>query len=143
MPELPEVETIVRGLDRRVTGDAIGSVWIGTKRQPLKSPAGAMVATLEGKQIVRVHRAGKHIVFDLERAVGAGSANGKGTAESSGGPIPAGRFQKNPVGLVNLRPWVYVYKMSATRTPSSNDEISAPVGRTRGPDGTPSRESLE
>ena len=91
MPELPEVETIVRGLDRRVTGDAIGSVWIGTKRQPLKSPAGAMVATLEGKQIVRVHRAGKHIVFDLERAVGAGSANGKGTAESSGGPIPAGR----------------------------------------------------
>jgi formamidopyrimidine-DNA glycosylase len=66
MPELPEVETIARGLDTRVAGDTIESVWIGSKRQPLKSPAGVIAATLEGKRIVRVHRAGKHIVFDLE-----------------------------------------------------------------------------
>jgi len=67
MPELPEVETIVRGLDKRVTGDMIESVWIGTRTQPLKSPAAEIAATLEGKKIVRVHRAGKHIVFDLEK----------------------------------------------------------------------------
>ncbi|MFI5114307.1 MAG: DNA-formamidopyrimidine glycosylase family protein, partial [Terriglobales bacterium] len=69
MPELPEVETIARGLDKRVAGDAIESVWIGSKPQPLKSPAAEIVSTLEGRRVVRVHRAGKHIVFDLEGAV--------------------------------------------------------------------------
>ena len=68
MPELPEVETIVRGLDKRVAGDAIDSVWIGSRKQPLKSTAAEIVSTLEGARIVRVHRAGKHIVFDLDRA---------------------------------------------------------------------------
>ena len=67
MPELPEVETIARGLDKRVAEDMIESVWIGSRPQPLKSPAGVIARTLEGKRIARVHRAGKHIVFDLER----------------------------------------------------------------------------
>ena len=66
MPELPEVETIARGLDKRVAGDRVESVWIGSRPQPLKSPASVIASTLEGKQIVRIHRAGKHIVFDLE-----------------------------------------------------------------------------
>ena len=66
MPELPEVETIVRGLDKRVSGDTIDSVWIGSRKQPLKSPAAKIASTLQGKRIVRVHRAGKHIVFDLD-----------------------------------------------------------------------------
>ena len=67
MPELPEVETIVRGLDRRVSGDTIDSVWIGARKQPLKSSAAEIARTLEGKKILRVHRTGKHIVFDLEK----------------------------------------------------------------------------
>jgi formamidopyrimidine-DNA glycosylase len=66
VPELPEVETIAQGLNKRVAGDAIESVWIGSRKQPLKSPADVIAATLEGKRISRVHRAGKHIVFDLE-----------------------------------------------------------------------------
>ena len=66
VPELPEVETIARGLHTRVAGDSVESVWIGSRKQPLKSPAAVIAATLEGKRIVRVHRAGKHIVFDLE-----------------------------------------------------------------------------
>jgi formamidopyrimidine-DNA glycosylase len=66
VPELPEVETIARGLDTRVAGDSVDSVWIGSRNQPLKSPAAVIASTLEGKRIVRVHRAGKHIVFDLE-----------------------------------------------------------------------------
>ncbi len=66
VPELPEVETIARGLHTRVAGDIVESVWIGSRPQPLKSPAGVIARTLEGKRIVRVHRAGKHIVFDLE-----------------------------------------------------------------------------
>ena len=66
MPELPEVETIARGLEKRVAGDIVESVWIGSRKQPLKSRAGVIAATLEGRRIVRVHRVGKHIVFDLE-----------------------------------------------------------------------------
>lgn len=65
MPELPEVETIARGLHKRVTGDVIESVWIGSKPEPLKSPAAKIAALLQGSHIERVHRAGKHIVIDL------------------------------------------------------------------------------
>jgi len=67
MPELPEVETIARGLAKRVTGDVIESVWLGEKQEPLKSPAHEIAATLEHTRITAVHRMGKHIVFDLER----------------------------------------------------------------------------
>jgi formamidopyrimidine-DNA glycosylase len=70
MPELPEVETVVRGLNKRVHGDTIETVWIGSRKQPLKSSAAKIASTLESKKIVRVHRAGKHIVFDLEGAKG-------------------------------------------------------------------------
>jgi formamidopyrimidine-DNA glycosylase len=65
MPELPEVETIVRGLAARVTGDVIETVWLGSKPEPLKSPATEIVATLESSRIAGVRRVGKHIVFDL------------------------------------------------------------------------------
>ena len=65
MPELPEVETIARGLDKRVSGDRIESVWIGSKPEPLKSPARTIARTLEGSCIQHVRRVGKHIVFDL------------------------------------------------------------------------------
>ncbi|MGH9532057.1 MAG: DNA-formamidopyrimidine glycosylase family protein, partial [Terriglobales bacterium] len=62
MPELPEVETIVRGLARRVTGDAIESVWLGEKPEPLKSPPREIVSVLESARIAGVRRVGKHIV---------------------------------------------------------------------------------
>jgi formamidopyrimidine-DNA glycosylase len=87
VPELPEVETIASGLQRRVAGDAIESVWIGSRRQPLKSPAAAIASTLEGKRIDRVHRAGKHIIFELQ-------------------PLPSGKGKRRP-HLKNGNPqWV-------------------------------------
>jgi formamidopyrimidine-DNA glycosylase len=67
MPELPEVETIANGLHRRVAGDRIESVWVGSKPEPLKSSAREMVKTLEGAGVERVRRVGKHIVFDLDQ----------------------------------------------------------------------------
>jgi formamidopyrimidine-DNA glycosylase len=68
MPELPEVETIARGLASRVTGDVIESVWLGSKPEPLKSSPAEIVATLESRRIAGVRRVGKHIVLDLESA---------------------------------------------------------------------------
>src|SRR6266852_948593 len=73
MPELPEVETIARGLASRVTGDVIESVWLGSKPEPLKSSAAEIAATLESRRIATVRRVGKHIVLDLE-SVGVGRA---------------------------------------------------------------------
>jgi formamidopyrimidine-DNA glycosylase len=66
MPELPEVETIARGLAKRITGDVIESVWLGDKKEPLKSPAAQIAGTLEHSRIAEVRRMGKHIVFDLQ-----------------------------------------------------------------------------
>lgn len=68
MPELPEVETIARGLDKRIAGDTIESVWLGSKPEPLKSSPAEIAAALEHARIARVRRVGKHIVFDLERS---------------------------------------------------------------------------
>jgi formamidopyrimidine-DNA glycosylase len=85
MPELPEVETIARGLAKRVTGDVIESVWLGQKREPLKSPAAEIASVLEQSRITEVRRMGKHIVFDLDRMGDARVArallptNGQGT----------------------------------------------------------------
>jgi formamidopyrimidine-DNA glycosylase len=74
MPELPEVETIARGLDSRVAGDVIESVWLGSKPEPLKSPAAEIAMALESKRIAGVRRVGKHIVFDLENGGRTSSA---------------------------------------------------------------------
>jgi formamidopyrimidine-DNA glycosylase len=89
MPELPEVETIARGLAKRVTGDLIDSVWVGSKPEPLKSPASEIVATLESARISGVRRVGKHIVFDLENGGQASTPVGKKRAGKSARPTPA------------------------------------------------------
>ena len=65
MPEWPEVETVVRGLRAAVVGETIDSVWIGTRHQPLKSPAAEIAKTLDHAKITAVRRMGKHIVIDL------------------------------------------------------------------------------
>ena len=84
MPELPEVETIARGLAKRVTGDVIESVWLGSKPEPLKSPAKEIARVLEGNRISGVRRVGKHIVFDLERVARTLSFTKKTPKESAG-----------------------------------------------------------
>ena len=84
MPELPEVETIARGLAKRVTGDVIESVWLGRKKEPLKSPAAEIASVVEHSRIVEVRRMGKYIVFDLERPEStAESVNGRNLKSKS------------------------------------------------------------
>jgi len=70
VPELPEVETIANGLQKRVAGDRIESVWVGNKPEPLKSSAAEITRTLEGSHVDKVRRVGKHIVFDLHSGKG-------------------------------------------------------------------------
>jgi len=84
MPELPEVETIARGLHNRVAGDVIRSVWLGSKPEPLKSPPAEIAATLESKRIAAVRRVGKHIVFDLESPRAEKSASKKRSSARAG-----------------------------------------------------------
>jgi formamidopyrimidine-DNA glycosylase len=71
MPELPEVETIARGVDSHVRGDRIAEVWFASYRKLFKSPAARQARGLTGRAILAVHRTGKHIVCEL--SAGGGS----------------------------------------------------------------------
>ncbi len=66
MPELPEVETIVRGLRRRVAGRVIENAEFRWARTCVGDPD-LTVAGLRGQRIAGLRRWGKYIVFDLER----------------------------------------------------------------------------
>lgn len=65
MPELPEVETVARGVDKRIRGDRIVEVWFSSHPQPFRTPPRRQAAGLRDRRIVSVHRTGKHIVFEL------------------------------------------------------------------------------
>jgi formamidopyrimidine-DNA glycosylase len=81
MPELPEVETIARGVDARVRGDQIVEAWFGTHREPFKTPPARMARELEGRVILGVHRTGKHIVCELGHALADGGVSVESTGE--------------------------------------------------------------
>jgi formamidopyrimidine-DNA glycosylase len=68
MPELPEVETIANGVDARVRGRTIVSLWLGSKPEPFRSTPAELIQALTDSTIERVRRVGKHIVVDLTRA---------------------------------------------------------------------------
>jgi formamidopyrimidine-DNA glycosylase len=65
MPELPEVETVARGVDERIRGERIQSTWFSEKPEPFKTSPAEMATALTGRRIASVHRVGKTIVFDL------------------------------------------------------------------------------
>jgi formamidopyrimidine-DNA glycosylase len=74
MPELPEVETIARGVHERLCGDRIVEAWFSSHREPFKTPPARQSSGLEGRIILGVHRTGKHIVFELERSMNPASS---------------------------------------------------------------------
>ncbi len=81
MPELPEVETVARGVDARVRGDRIVDVWFATHREPFKTAAARQARGLEGRSFLAVHRTGKHIVCELSEP-----GQGKTGSRASGAP---------------------------------------------------------
>jgi formamidopyrimidine-DNA glycosylase len=76
MPELPEVETIARGVNERVRGDRIVEAWFGSYKEPFKTAPARQAKGLEGRAILAVERIGKHIVCTL------GPADGRDLDES-------------------------------------------------------------
>lgn len=65
MPELPEVETIARGVHQRVRHAQVLSAWFSRYREPMKTPPRQQQAALTGAWFLSVRRVGKHIVCDL------------------------------------------------------------------------------
>jgi formamidopyrimidine-DNA glycosylase len=65
VPELPEVETIARGVDQRLRLDRIVEAWFSSHPQPFKTPRARQAKGLVGRLILGVHRTGKHIVCEL------------------------------------------------------------------------------
>ncbi|MEX2301570.1 MAG: bifunctional DNA-formamidopyrimidine glycosylase/DNA-(apurinic or apyrimidinic site) lyase [Bryobacterales bacterium] len=67
MPELPEVETIIRGLSRKLIGRRIANVefpWPGL----VVGDVDETTRQLRGQRIHDIHRHGKYIVVELSRA---------------------------------------------------------------------------
>ncbi len=65
MPELPEVETIARGLRRSLTGQRIQDVWLSGC--PLRRPVAPDLGDkLGGRTVRRIRRRGKYLIFELD-----------------------------------------------------------------------------
>lgn len=93
MPELPEVETVANSVHARIAGDRIDDVWFSSKPEPMKTPPAQMAEALTGRTIERVHRVGKHIVFDLGSAASAGQPTQaqRGSVQAKRGSLQAQR----------------------------------------------------
>ena len=66
MPELPEVEVIVRSLDKLVSNRKIIAAELLRTRLAPADPPQKFAGKLKNSTIKRVHRRGKHILFDLD-----------------------------------------------------------------------------
>jgi formamidopyrimidine-DNA glycosylase len=65
MPELPEVETVRRGMDKAITGRTIKTAHV--HREGLRAPFPPQLAQkLKGRKIVKCGRRAKYIVVDLD-----------------------------------------------------------------------------
>lgn len=65
MPELPEVETISRGLANAVEGKTVALVQVLLPKVAIAPPGVAFAAALKGERLVRVGRRGKYVVVQL------------------------------------------------------------------------------
>jgi formamidopyrimidine-DNA glycosylase len=75
MPELPEVETVARGLQLTIPGRRIVSVTLG-KTDFIDDPA-ALEEHLPGRTIEKIERYGKFMLLRLSPAVGTANGNSK------------------------------------------------------------------
>src|SRR5580765_4724490 len=70
MPELPEVETLVRHLRPLVLNKTIRRVEVRRERVVSPTPLGGFERTLVGARITGLSRRGKYLLFQLQSARG-------------------------------------------------------------------------
>jgi formamidopyrimidine-DNA glycosylase len=95
MPELPEVETVVRGLQKSILGRKILSVWIG-KSDFIDNPA--EFTRLSGQKIAAIERFGKFMLLRLvsgEEIAVAKAAGIVAVAETMTDPAQRGSASPN------------------------------------------------
>ncbi len=107
MPELPEVETVLRGLKKRVLGRRISAVEVSHRQVIVGSPDD-FTESVRGREIRRGTRKGKAIALELgplpgHRAQARGSGRSGQLGRDSGGPRyllvrlgMTGQFTVNP-----------------------------------------------
>ena len=89
------------------------AVWLGSKKEPFKTPAAQMQSALVGRKILEVRRVGKHIVVDL------GSQNPSGTpAQIRTGPMDCSPWHDGAPARLNpgsregcltpMPPWSFI-----------------------------------
>ena len=66
MPELPEVETVRRGLQQNVVGRKIVRVEVGRERTVRRTSREALIDGLTGVKITSATRRGKYLICDLD-----------------------------------------------------------------------------
>jgi len=66
MPELPEVETVRRGIAARVVGRKITAVEIGRERSVRRVGREAVIHGLTGATVTQARRRGKYLLLDLD-----------------------------------------------------------------------------
>lgn len=66
MPELPEVETVRRGIESRVVGRRISKVIVGRERSVRRVGREAVINGLTGTVITAARRRGKYLLCDLD-----------------------------------------------------------------------------
>ena len=76
MPELPEVETTLRGIEPALTGRSIKEVIV--RNASLRWPVPTEVGQARGRRVVRCWRRAKYLLIELDRAEPAADSGGGG-----------------------------------------------------------------
>ena len=66
MPELPEVETVRRGIESHVVGRRITRVEVGRERTVRRTSREALIDGLSGTTVVAANRRGKYLLCPLD-----------------------------------------------------------------------------
>ena len=66
MPELPEVETVRRGLEKLVVGRRVNRVEVGRERSVRRTSPEALIDGLTGTKILAANRRGKYLLLPLD-----------------------------------------------------------------------------
>lgn len=138
MPELPEVETVRRGLERLVVGKTIVSVDVRVPKM-IKTEQDSFALDLVGQTIEAVRRRGKYLIFDLSRQILISHLRMEGKYLLFTGPVPENKHFHVFFGLDDESTLVYqdVRKFGTFELLAKSAEESYFTSKKIGPEPTP------